>query len=62
MLPHEDLQPGTIVGVGKAGIEVATGDGVLRLTRLQPPGKKPMQAHELLNSRREWFLPHTQLA
>jgi len=62
VLPHEDAQPGTIVRVGKAGIEVATGDGVLRLTRLQPPGKKPMQAHELLNSRREWFLPHTQLA
>ncbi|GAA4494993.1 methionyl-tRNA formyltransferase [Pseudaeromonas paramecii] len=62
VLPHEDAQPGTIVRVGKAGIEVATGDGVLRLTRLQPPGKKPMQAHELLNSRREWFLPQTQLA
>lgn len=62
VLPHEDATPGTILRVGKAGIEVATGDGVLRLTRLQPPGKKPMQAHELLNSRREWFLPQTQLA
>lgn len=62
VLPHEGGEPGTIIRVGKAGIDVATGQGVLRLTRLQPPAKKPMLAHELLNSRREWFLPQTQLA
>ena len=54
--------PGTLLRAGKAGIEVATGDGVLRLLTLQPAGKKPMQAHELLNSRREWFQIGTQLA
>ncbi len=55
------LPPGTIVQAGREGIDVATGDGILRLLTLQPPGKKPMQAHELLNSRRDWFMPGQQL-
>ena len=49
--------PGTVLRTGKEGIDVATAEGVLRLLRLQPPGKKPMRAHELLNSRQDWFVP-----
>ena len=45
----------------QAGIEVATGQGVLRLLTLQPPGKKAMSVSDLLNSRRDWFEPGTQL-
>lgn len=44
--------PGSVVATGKSGIEVATGAGVLRVTRLQPAGKRPMTAAELLNSRK----------
>ena len=62
VLPHEDFQPGTIVQTDKDGIRVATADGVLQLEILQPAGKKPMQARELLNSRQEWFMPGTVLA
>lgn len=36
--------PGTIVAAGRAGIDVATGDGVLRLTRIQPPSARVMDA------------------
>jgi methionyl-tRNA formyltransferase len=43
--------PGTVIAASKAGIDVATGDGVFRVTRLQPPGKRPMSAAEFLNSR-----------
>lgn len=50
-LPPEAL-PGQVLAAGKGGIEVATGAGVLRLTRLQPPGKRPMSAAEFLNARR----------
>ncbi|WP_036820432.1 methionyl-tRNA formyltransferase, partial [Photobacterium sanctipauli] len=47
--------PGTILSADKQGIVVATGKGALRLLEIQPPGKKAMQAQDLLNSRREWF-------
>jgi len=56
-----DAIPGTVINTDKHGIQVATGKGVLQLTQLQPPGKKAMQAHELLNARREWFEIGTQL-
>ncbi|MEK8131950.1 methionyl-tRNA formyltransferase [Paenibacillus filicis] len=38
------VQPGTVLGAGPAGIEVATGSGVLRIIELQPSGKKTMDA------------------
>lgn len=54
--------PGTIIDANKQGIQIATADGVLNIEELQPAGKKAMKAHELLNSRREWFIPGTVLA
>lgn len=57
-----DAQPGTIVDANKQGIQVATGDGILNLHSLQPAGKKAMSAQDLLNSRREWFMPGNRLA
>ncbi|UUZ97302.1 hypothetical protein LJK87_16390 [Paenibacillus sp. P25] len=38
--------PGTIVGFGEQGLEVAAGEGVLCITELQPAGKKAMAAAE----------------
>lgn len=49
--------PGTVLQADKNGIRVATSSGALNLTLLQPAGKKPMAAQDLLNSRREWFTP-----
>jgi methionyl-tRNA formyltransferase len=43
--------PGTLLATSRSGIEVATGAGVLRITRLQPPGKRAMTAAEFLNAR-----------
>lgn len=54
--------PGTIVDATKQGIQVATGDGILNIESLQPAGKKAMSAQDLLNSRREWFVPGHRLA
>lgn len=54
--------PGTIIDASKAGIQVATADGILNLESLQPAGKKAMSAQDLLNSRREWFVPGNRLA
>ena len=55
-------EPGTIMAVSKLGIQMATGDGILNLESLQPAGKKAMSAQDLLNSRREWFIPGHRLA
>jgi methionyl-tRNA formyltransferase len=44
--------PGEVLATGRAGIEVATGSGRLRITRLQAPGKRPMDAQDFLNARR----------
>jgi methionyl-tRNA formyltransferase len=55
-------EPGTILDADKQGIRIATADGVLNLEMLQPAGKKPMAARDLLNSRREWFEPGSRLA
>lgn len=61
VLPHADKQPGEIIQADKQGIKIATAEGVLNLLQLQPAGKKPMSAQDLLNSRREWFEPGTIL-
>ncbi|SEK77681.1 methionyl-tRNA formyltransferase [Ectothiorhodospira marina] len=43
--------PGTVLAEGPEGIDVATGEGLLRITRLQLPGGKPLSAREFLNGR-----------
>ena len=55
VLPHQDKPAGTILSADKNGIQIATVDGVLNLLQLQPAGKKPMSAQDLLNGRAEWF-------
>lgn len=42
-------EPGTVVAAGDAGIDVQTGDGILRLSELQLPGKRRMNAREFAN-------------
>jgi methionyl-tRNA formyltransferase len=42
--------PGSVLHGGKQGIDVACGEGVLRITRLQRPGGKPQSAAEYLNA------------
>ncbi|GMB70599.1 methionyl-tRNA formyltransferase [Pectobacterium brasiliense] len=54
-------QPGTIIQADKQGIQIATADGILNIQELQPAGKKVMSAQDLLNSRREWFVPGNTL-
>lgn len=54
---EQNQAPGTIISADKHGIAVATAEGTLLMTQLQPSGKKSMSAQDLLNSRREWFIP-----
>jgi methionyl-tRNA formyltransferase len=45
---HGQQAPGTVLSASAEGVDVATGDGVLRLLSLQKPGGKPLQADEFL--------------
>ncbi|WP_395059447.1 methionyl-tRNA formyltransferase [Polaromonas sp.] len=41
-------RPGQVLAAGDQGVDVAAADGVLRLTKLQKPGGKPLDAAEFL--------------
>lgn len=43
-----NVEPGTVVAVGKQDFTVATGQGLLRIRELQLEGKKRMSAHDFL--------------
>jgi methionyl-tRNA formyltransferase len=47
-------QAGTVLAVDKTGITVATGSNALKITQLQPQGKKPMAVKDFLNGRADW--------
>jgi methionyl-tRNA formyltransferase len=45
-----DVQAGRVIAETARGIDVATGDGVLRITQLQAEGKRQMSAADFLNA------------
>lgn len=42
--------PGTIIAISKDGIQVATKDGIINITKLQLPGKKPVNISDFYNA------------
>jgi len=55
MAQSTDQIPGTLVAVHKDSLDVATGDGLLRLTELQLAGGKRLPVAAILNARADWF-------
>ena len=45
-----DAPCGSVVATSRDGVDVATGEGVLRIQQLQRPGGKPLHAADFLNS------------
>ncbi len=43
-------EPGTVMSATREGVDVSTGNGLLRITRLQMPGKRAMDAQDFINS------------
>lgn len=54
---HSTEIPGTVIRVNKQGIDVATGENVLRLLRVQLPGKKPLAVEDFVNAYANQFIP-----
>jgi len=48
-----DASPGTVLATRRDGIDIACGEGVLRLLRLQRDGGRPVTAQDYLNARRD---------
>lgn len=53
--------PGTILNVSADGIDIATGNGVLKLIELQFPGGKRQNMASILNSKKSLFQPGMKL-
>lgn len=47
--------PGTVLEATRAGVSVASGDGILILRKIQLPGGRPLEAGELLNAHASLF-------
>lgn len=43
-------QPGSVITASSQGIDIATGDGALRLLRVQLPGGKPVSTRDFVNA------------
>ncbi len=54
---NKHATPGTIVQQSALGIEVLTGQGILRLTEIQMPDKRKMPVCEILKSKSALFAP-----
>lgn len=57
--PHPELTsqlpPGTVTGLSRDAITVATGAGTLDILELQLPGGRPMSTWDFLHAPREWL-------
>lgn len=48
-IPNE-ASPGRVINADKAGIDIACGEGTLRITQIQAPGKRAMAVSDFLNA------------
>jgi len=54
-------KPGTLIRVSKEGIDVMTGQGILRLLKIQWPGGRVLSVADVLNAKQAWLTIGKQL-
>ncbi|CAM4269726.1 methionyl-tRNA formyltransferase [Pseudoalteromonas byunsanensis] len=54
-------EAGLVLSSDKNGIVIACGEQALKVTQLQPQGKKPMSAQDFLNGRADWVTPGSKV-
>lgn len=59
--PVADAAPGTVIGSDKKAIYIAASDCAVKLLHIQLPGSKAMATSAVLNSKKDLFIPGTQL-
>nr|WP_262983839.1 hypothetical protein [Halomonas elongata] len=59
--PRDERHAGTLLEPDADALRIACGDGVLRVTRAQLPGGKPLDVAELLRARADRFTVGTRL-
>lgn len=59
---QHQVQPGTLLAIQREGLDIATGEGVLRLLELQLPGKKRQPIAHILNGYAHLFKLHSQVS
>jgi methionyl-tRNA formyltransferase len=59
---HTRALPGTIIQVSAQGLDVACGEGVLRLQQIQLAGKKAMSVADVINGQPQLFQPNYLLS
>ena len=57
LLKKTQLRAGSLVRLDRNGLDVATGDGILRLHQLQLPGKRIQSALDFINAYRKKLIP-----
>ncbi|MCK5864877.1 MAG: methionyl-tRNA formyltransferase, partial [Marinobacter adhaerens] len=61
LVTASDAFPGTVVQRDRDGIDIACGNGTLRITRLQLPGSRAQSVNDLINGGKELLMPGQEL-
>ena len=61
LVTDSDAFPGTVMQRDRAGIDIACGNGTLRITRLQLPGSRAQSVNDLINGGKELLMPGQEL-
>ncbi|WP_372994526.1 methionyl-tRNA formyltransferase [Marinobacter sp.] len=61
LVTASDEHPGTVLRRDREGIDVACGEGTLRIRRLQLPGSRAQSVNDLINGGKELLMPGQEL-